>query len=67
MKIVIAEVKYRGHKFTFEFAITRYVFGFNFSTPNYGTGYRKNPINAIKSFMLFSSERDFKSLNLNSD
>jgi hypothetical protein len=60
MELPIIKVKEDGWDYEFTFAVTRYVCGFGFSTPNYITGYYLNPLSALKNFMVFASKRDKK-------
>jgi len=61
MKITLLEINSSPTwSYKFQFALTRYVFGFGFTTPNFATGYYLNPLTALKSFMEFTSKRDMK-------
>jgi len=62
----IKDNKYTKREFVhlLKFSITKHVFGFCFSCPNYSTGYYANPFSALRAYMKFCAERHRKSEGL---
>ena len=60
MEVKLIKVSCDDFEYSLDFSVTRYVFGFSFNTPNYCTGYYKNPFTALSMFMKFCCKRDLK-------